>query len=217
MTPSDKTPSNPPETQRNESKIFDFNQSIPKSNEEAYLAKVSQDQTSPEDMLPVEVANTIVDAYAIRNKCTKTQAMVGIAFLIQEGGTNSSKTNLTRTVNDINFNINELRTVIRNNHPNGTVRQLAKTMRKIIGRIATINSWPGTLTREINRISETPISSADSIYCCEIYSDFYDEVMPPRIRELLQRRERELLDAQKRTRETSKRPPKGGKKKKKNK
>lgn len=185
------------------------------ASKSSYRATVSEKETSPEDMIPRDVANTIVSAYAVLNKTDFKTAMVGITYLIQEGGTNSSKINLTRTVNNIPFNINDLRTVIRNNYKGGTVRQLAKTLRKAIANISIINSWPGTLLREINRISTTPIASEDAPFCCEIYSDFYDPIMPPRIRELLQQREREILDAQKTIRLNKKSPSKGGKKKKK--
>jgi len=114
---------------------------LDESAKSSYKATISQKETSPEDMIPRDVANTIVSAYAVLNKTDFKTAMVGITFLIQEGGTNSSKTNLTRTVNNIPFNINDLRTVIRNNHKGGTVRQLAKTLRKAIANIATINSF----------------------------------------------------------------------------
>ena len=186
------------------------------STPDSFKSQINKDEIVPEDTIPLETAKVIIQAYAVLNKTSVKDALVGLTYLVQEGGTNSSKKNLIRTVNGVAFDVNQLRTVIRNNSTTGTVRQLAKTLRNEIAKIASINNWPGTLYKEINRISPELISSADCVYCCEIFSDCYDSYMPAKIRELLQQRERDIMDTQKKTRDIKRKPPKGkGKNKKK--
>lgn len=180
---------------------------------ETFKVKTDEIETKSEDEIPMEITHTIIQTFANYNKTTQKNALIGIVFLVQEGGTNSSKKNLIRTVNDVRFDINDLRTIIKNNYKNGTVRQLAKTLRTEISKIALINGWKGTLYRDLSKMSKEVITSEQAVYCCEIYSDCYDPYMPPVIRELLQQREKEIMDSQKRK---IKNPPKkGGKKKKK--
>ncbi len=201
---------------KSNSKDFDSIIKDIESTPDSFKVQIKKDETIPEDTIPLETAKVIIQAYAVLNKTTLKQALVGITYLVQEGGTNSSKKNLIRTVDGVPFDINQLRTVIRNNSTTGTVRQLAKTLRNEIAKISSINNWPGTLYKEINRISPEVINSADCVYCCEIYSDCYEPYMPAKIRELLQQRERDIMETQKKTRDIKRTPPKGkGKKKKK--
>jgi len=161
------------------------------NNAETYKVQLSEnDNDTPSDMLSPEVASTIVEDFARKKGCDKRTALVGIAKLVQDGGANASKTNLKRKIGDIEFDIADLRSSIQYNNKSGTVRKLAKTLRSIIASIASLNDWPGPLTKDLMRAEpQLQISSQDAIYCNEIHSDNYDPVVPPQVREALQRRE----------------------------
>jgi hypothetical protein len=158
-------------------------------------ATKDEDDTSRTDTIPSAETQKIVKSFAEKYQTSLEGALAGITKLVQDGGTNSSKKQLKRTVNGIEFDINELRTTINFHYKSGTVRKLAKTLRATIARISSINNWPGPLVRDLQRLEpQLIISPQDYIFCCEIHADNYAPEMPAIIREALQRREQKIRD-----------------------
>jgi hypothetical protein len=75
------------------------------SSPDSFKAQMNKDEIVPEDTIPLETAKVIIQAYAVLNKTSIKDALVGLTYLVQEGGTNSSKRNLIRTVNGVAFDI----------------------------------------------------------------------------------------------------------------
>jgi len=160
-------------------------------NQDLYrVDPTSATEETPPDKLSSEIASKIISDFARKCNCNVRTATIGIARLVQEGGANASKTNLKRIVNDITFDITDLRQTIQYHTKSGTVRKLAKTMRDIIAAIATVNGWPGPLYKDLMRNEpQLNIDASESVWCNEIHSDNYEPQVPARIREALQRRE----------------------------
>lgn len=155
-----------------------------------FITPDPDEELGPKDQLPPNVAQKIVQAYAIQNDVTEKTALMAITRLVQEGGTNSSKPNLKKSINGHIFDLNDLRKQIQVHSKTGTVRKLAKTLRNIIAHIALINNYPGPLFKDLIRTEpELKITQRESIFCNEIHSDNYNVNVPPKIREALQRRE----------------------------
>jgi RNA-binding protein YhbY len=147
------------------------------------------------DSVSNETASKIIYDLARKYACSTRTASIGIAKFIQDGGANSSKPNLVRTIDGVKFDIADLRALIKFHVEGGTVRKLAKTLRDLIARISVYNSWPGPLYKDLMRNEPTlNISSGESYYCNEIHSDNYNPLVPPRIREALQRREQKFRE-----------------------
>lgn len=183
------------------------------SKPDAFVFSTTPEDDTPLDRFSEKVAESIVLDFAKRTRCRFSQAMAGIAKLIQDGGANASKQNLKRTVGDIVFDIVDLRAVITVNSSNGTVRKLAKSLRNSIAALAERNDWKGPLYKDLQRSNPTlEITPTEAVYCNEIHSDNYDPLVPARIREALQRREFEI---RKKNSEAPKKKKIGNKKKKK--
>lgn len=158
-------------------------------------ATVAAEEESPKDRLSFDVAKRVIEDFAKKNNTSDVQSLVGICKLVQDGGTNTGKPKLTRTINGIPFDLTDLRNIIKVHDSSGTVRKLGKTLRDTIIVIALRNNWPGPLFKELQRLNPgLPISTVDSIYCNEINTDNYSTHMPPRIREALQQREQKLRE-----------------------
>lgn len=186
--------------------------SLPEKEIKATLVEAEK---SPKDRIPPEKANLIMEDFAKKNQTSRKDALIGLTYLVQEGGTNTSKKNLKRTVNGVTMDIEDLRNIIRVHVPNGTVRQLAKTYRDVIALIALTNGWPGPLLKELSRANpQLNISSNDAIYCCEIHTDNETESMPKGIRDALRNREAKLRENSSNTKSQPKKAQKKGKKKK---
>jgi hypothetical protein len=182
-------------------------------NKDLFKVETEADEveTSTDTISAINAKKIIFD-FARKYNCDENTAVIGITRLIQEGGANSSKPILIRTVRNIKFDIADLRSLIKFHVNGGTVRKLAKTMRNIIAHIAFINTWPGPLYKDLMRSEPTlNISVMESIYCNEIHSDNYNSLVPARIREALQRREQKFREKS----QTAKNPSSKGKKKKK--
>lgn len=169
------------------------------NNQESYRAIIDPDEeNTPGDVLSKETANKILTDFGRKNNCTSKEAIVAITKLVQDGGTNASKTNLKRKINGITFDINDLRDTIKFHEKNGTVRKLAKTLRDNIGYISLVNGWPGPLLKDLMRNEpQLEIHPDEAIWCNEIHSDNYSPAVPPRIREALQRREQKIREQNK--------------------
>lgn len=155
---------------------------------------VEEDKKS-KDELDENTTKIIINGYAMKYNTSTENALIAITKFVQDGGSNSSRPNMTRKINNIEFELSDLRQVIRLHDKFGTVRKLAKTLRKIIATIAIINNWPGPLYKDIQRINPTLIiTERDSIYCAEFNADNYDAEMPAKIREALQQREQKIRE-----------------------
>jgi hypothetical protein len=171
-------------------------------------ATVSVEETKGADVLPPEIAAKIVNDFAKKYATNNTNALIGISKLVQDGGTNTGKPQLTRTINGIAFDLTDLRNIIKVHDNTGTVRKLAKTLKNIISLIALTNSWVGPLYKDLQRQNPTlTISSTDAIYCSEIHTDNHESGMPTHIREALQSREQKLRESRIATSKTKQ--PKG--------
>jgi hypothetical protein len=128
-------------------------------------------------------------------RCSEETAITGLVKLIQDGGPNTSKRDLTVTVNDISLDIETIRKIIATIDKKGTVRKFAKGIRSIVARVAEINNWPGPLFKDIRRNNPNLEFQSDwPIWCNEIHSDNYQDECPPQISEALQKREQSLRD-----------------------
>lgn len=147
--------------------------------------------TTPQDTLSKEIAEQIVTSFAQKHNISIPQAYVVISRMVQLGGTAASKPLLKVQLYGKEFDLNDLRTIIKLYDKKGTVRKLAKTIRNIINKIAKINNWPGALYKDLSRnyFVESTIQSEESYYCSEFNSDNYEPDMPVKIREALLARE----------------------------
>lgn len=143
------------------------------------------------DYLEPDECLNIVKKYAALHDVSFDLALAGITKLIQNGGTNQSKQNLVVKVNNIEFELNKLRSLLQSNSKTLTVRKFAKGARKLIISIALNNQWPGPLTKELARINPNlNITPELAPWCNEIHSDNYE--CPNEIRDALIRREEQL-------------------------
>lgn len=115
----------------------------------------------------------------------------GITKLVQDGGTNQTKRSLTVNVGNANFDLGNLREVLKSIDRNLTVRKFAKGARDLIIKIALTNKWPGPLTKDLTRINPNlSITQEIAPWCNEIHSDNYK--CPNEIRDALIRREEQF-------------------------
>lgn len=155
--------------------------------------KVTEDipVTTPQDTLSKEITEQVITSLAQKYNISVPETYVVITRMVQLGGTSASKPLLKVQLYGKEFDLNDLRTIIKLYDKKGTVRKLAKTIRNIINRIATLNNWPGALYKDLarNYYVEGTIQSQDSYYCSEFNSDNYEPDMPVKIREALLARE----------------------------
>ncbi len=59
------------------------------STPDSFKSQINKDEIVPEDTIPLETAKVIIQAYAVLNKTSVKDALVGLTYLVQEGGTNS--------------------------------------------------------------------------------------------------------------------------------
>lgn len=158
--------------------------------------KVSfEEDIKSKDELDEKVTREIVHNFANKYNTDHSTALIAITKLVQDGGTNTSRPNLTRKINNKEFELSDLRQIIRVYDKFGTVRKLAKSLRKVIATIAKANNWPGPIFKDIQRINPSMvISDNDAVYCAEFNVDNYDSEMPARIREALQQREQRIRE-----------------------
>lgn len=147
------------------------------------------------DELEEKTAKDIIVSFANKYNTDVKTALIVITKFVQDGGSNSSRPNMSRKIGEITFELSDLRQSIRLHDKFGTVRKLAKTIRKIIAYIAKVNKWQGPLCKDIQRLNPVLVmSEEDMVYCAEFNSDNYDPDMPPRIREALQQREQKIRE-----------------------
>lgn len=147
------------------------------------------------DEFDEKTTKDIICSFANNYNISELESIIVISKIVQDGGTNSSRPNMTRTINGKTYELTDLRQIIRLHDRFGTVRKLAKSMRNIISLISKVNNWPGPLYKDLLRMNPTlEMNKNDLIYCSEFNADNYDKEMPPRIREALQQREQKIRD-----------------------
>jgi hypothetical protein len=156
-------------------------------------------ESATQDVMSELECLRVMEQFANNNNVTIKHGNAGITKLVQDGGTNQSKKSLTVEVGNVVFDITSLRNTIQLVKKGGTVRQFAKGSRDLIAKIASINSWPGPLTKDLKRINpDLDISQADSVWCNEIHTDNHsNKDCPTVIRDALIRREEQLRFSQK--------------------
>lgn len=176
----------------------------------------SSEDTSPKkkDFLKKELSNKIIKVFADKSGCTENLAVIGITALVQAGGTNASMPPITKVVNGKKFDLKVLRDCIAFvTEKKGTVRQLAKSMRNIIYKIALHNGWPGPLANYLRKeYPDSKFTTLDLITAAEFHEDNMETYMPPKVREALVDRAKKLRAAKLQPKKT-KTKKKGGKKK----
>lgn len=184
---------NPPTSPTGEEILF--GEILNEEKSKYIISKDPDEDAGPKDQIPHNTTREIVEGFAKHYKVPQNVALMAITRLVQDGGTNSSKPNLKRNVQGITFDLEELRRQIQIHTKTGTVRKLAKTIRNVIAHISLINQYPGPLYRDLQRTEPTlQINSNDAVFCNEIHSDNYDVMVPPQVREALQRRETRLRE-----------------------
>lgn len=166
----------------------------------SYLMEIEKDiskvtfaveETKIPDYMEPEDSLKVINKYSTLHSVPFELAAAGITKLVQDGGTNQSKKNLTVVVAGIPFELNKLRMILQSIDKNLTVRKFAKGARDLISKIAYINKWPGPLTKDLARINPNLIITPElAPWCNEIHSDNYN--CPNEIRDALIRREEQF-------------------------
>lgn len=158
-----------------------------KKYQENYSVEVTDEIKPKQDTLTVEETDAIIKRLSEKYKCDTQTAMLGIAVLCQAGGTNASMPPMTKVVKGIKFELKELRETVKFfTNGKGTVRQLAKTMRRFIYLAALQNTWLGPLSKAlVKEYPKTTFSSNDLVAAAEFHEDNMEPYMPTNVREAL--------------------------------
>ena len=151
--------------------------------------KSNKEDLNLEDLnLPKEECWNTIKKFGTLNNIDVTIAVVGITKLIQNGGTNQSKKNLTVTVSGKEFELKQLREMLKSQDKTYTVRKFAKGAREIIIEVAKKNQWAGPLVKDLARANPNlKITPENAPRCNEIHSDIHNCLNE--IRDALIRRE----------------------------
>lgn len=166
------------------------------------------------DFLKKELSNKIIKVFADKSACTEYLAAIGITALVQAGGTNASMPPITKVINGKKFDLKVLRDCVAFvTEKKGTVRQLAKSMRNIIHKIALQNGWMGPLANYlVKEYPDSKFTTLDLITAAEFHEDNMEQYMPSNVRDALVDRAKKLRAAKLQPKKT-KTKKKGGKKK----
>jgi len=179
----------------------------------AFNASMVDATPKKKDTLTKEQTNKILKLFADKSHSTESLAVLGITALVQGGGTNASMPPITKIINGTKFELKTLRDCVSFvTERKGSVRQLAKTMRTLIYKIALQNGWNGPLATALRKeYPDQQWSQFDLILAAEFHEDNMEEYMPPKVREALVDRAQKLRAAklQQKPKSNSK---KGGKK-----
>jgi|SwirhisoilCB3_FD_contig_31_13772641_length_1724_multi_3_in_0_out_0_1 hypothetical protein len=180
-----------------------------------FNASMSDATPKKMDILPREQINKIIKLFADKSDCTVNLAVIGITALVQGGGSNASMPPITRVINGKKFDLKTLRECVAfATEKKGTVRQMAKTMRNIIYKIALQNGWLGPLAITLKKdYPEAEFTTLDLIFAAEFHEDNMEPYMPPKVREALVDRAQKLRAAKLQP-QKPKQKKKGGKNKK---
>jgi hypothetical protein len=183
-------------------------------NPSQFSASSSDVSPKKKDFLKKELSNKIIKVFADKSECTENLAVIGITALVQAGGTNTSMPPITKVINGKKFDLKVLRDCVAFvTEKKGTVRQLAKSMRNIIHKIALQNSWPGPLAGYLMKeYPDSNFTTLDLIAAAEFHEDNMESYMPSNVRDALVDRAKKLRAAKLQPKKT-KTKKKGGKKK----
>jgi len=187
------TTRNNPRSQRQDSPMNQILQDI-RDNSQDYRGISTEKRVI--DYIDETTCTEVVQRYHILHQTPPKDTWAGLTLLIQQGGTNQSKRNLTVNYKGNEYDLNKLRQILTSTDKTYTVRKFAKGARAIIIEIALLNNWPGPLTKSL--VQSNPnleITSELAPWCNEIHSDNYD--CPHQVRDALIRREEQLKALQK--------------------
>jgi hypothetical protein len=137
-----------------------------------HVSSFKDDKLEKMDTLTKTQTNEILIDFAKKSSTDTKLAMIGIAALVQGGGTNASIPPFTRTVNGIKFDLKTLREVVKyHTDQKGTVRQLAKTLRDQIYKIALTNEWQGPLAKTLIKEYPDKFKPVDLYAAAEFHED----------------------------------------------
>lgn len=183
-------------------------------NPSQFSASSTDASPKKKDFLKKELSNKIIKVFADKSGCTENLAVIGITALVQAGGTNASMPPITKVINGKKFDLKVLRDCVAFvTEKKGTVRQLAKSMRNIIHKIALQNGWPGPLAAYlVKQYPDSKFTAMDLITAAEFHEDNMEQYMPSNVRDALVDRAKKLNAAKLQPKKT-KTKKKGGKKK----
>lgn len=145
-------------------------------------------------MIPKDKALEILEKFHLFSQCEDHNITFrGFALLIQEGGANRSKNNISVTVDGKEFSLELLKTAIKQSvSTNSTVRQLARTLNEEILKVALAEGLKGPLVNELKKIesSSKRVKEEEYPYCNEIFSE--NENTPRHIKKYLDIREEQI-------------------------
>ena len=120
-----------------------------------------------------------------------TVSFLVFTTLLQEGGTNRSKKDLSITIEGKTYMLLTLKqSIMAATNRTVTVRQLGRTLNDKVGKMAVAYNIPGPLVRELEKMTDEPIPAEDRPYCNEIFSQ--NPNAPEYKRDLLLQREEEM-------------------------
>lgn len=183
------------------------------TNPKEFNASVSDASPRKQDTLSKETANKIIKTFAEKSNTSIQNAAIGIASLVQAGGTNASIPSITKVVNGQRFELKTLRDCVAFvTEKKGTVRQLAKTMRNVIFQIASQNGWQGPLATALKKeYPEVGFTPYELVTAGEFHDDNMEPYMSAKVREALVDRAKKKEAAQQKSK--AKQPKRKGKKK----
>jgi hypothetical protein len=145
--------------------------------------------------------------YASRYQLTPGETLNSIAFWVQEGGYIKKVPNRSQAINHHNKleELSFLRECVIKVKPNGTVRQLARSLAKQVAIVALKQGYVGHLGKSLSSI-DPRLTIQDLIYACEFYLGL--ELVPQIVNNA-------LLERARQRQQTLSKKPKQNKKKKK--
>jgi len=166
----------------------------------------------PSDRFTAQEANRILNTYAQKYELTKDQTINSIAYWCQSGGYVKSVPNRSLKINSkTEESLEFLRTAVTQVRPNGTVRQLARTLAPTIARVSLNYDYVGHLWKSLSTI-RTNIEGADCIFCCEYYYGL--DITPKAVNEALAARTLARRSSTSRTKKPAKKKGGSGKRRK---
>jgi hypothetical protein len=126
-------------------------------------------EAPPTDKLTPEECEQVIDRYAQHYKLTVQQAAHSISYWCQMGGYVKSVPNRKFNINRVcDEELDTLRNIVKLVRPNGTVRQLARALAKIIVKYASHYDYYGHLAKNLKTF-RPGLEGNNLIYACEFY------------------------------------------------
>lgn len=170
------------ETKMNIENLEEFEQVLKESKEE-FKVNMIEETPRKKDFLEKDKTNEIIQSFAKKSNAEFSETIIGIAALIQGGGTNASIPPFIRSINGKDYDLKTLREVVSFETSNkGTIRQLAKSMRDVIYEIALRNDWLGPLSKALQtEYPEEKFTTLDLVAASEIHEDNPNPRLPQNV------------------------------------